>query len=101
MRRLAALLAVLMPVAASALDVGSSDFRYSSDLVADGFTPFAASGSVGALYGLTNADMLYLCFLADSGDAQAERQTTLLAEIRGDAPDKAVPNIPVICVLTQ
>ncbi len=101
MMRLAALLAILMPCGVSALDVASSDFRYSSDLVADGFAPFAASGAGAALYGLTKADMLYLCFLADSGDAQATRQMTLLAEIRGEAPDTAVPNIPVICVLTQ
>lgn len=101
MIRLAALLATMMPVAASALDVGSSDFRHSSDLVAEGFAPFAVSSVGGALYGLTKADKLYLCFLADGGDAQATRQATLMAEIRGDAPDAAVPNIPVICVLTQ
>jgi hypothetical protein len=99
--RLVALVAALMPGAAAALDVGTSNFKYSSDLVADGYVPFAASGAVGALYGLTKADMLYLCFLADTGDAQATSQATLLAEIRGEAPDTAVPNIPVICVLTQ
>ncbi len=93
--------AALLPGAVSAMDIASSAFRASSALVADGFVPFATSGVGNVLYGLMKDDQLYLCFLADTGDAQAERQATLLAELRGEAPDPAVPNIPVICVLTQ
>ncbi len=102
MRRLAAFaFAALLPVSAHALEVGEAEYVYSSDLLADGFTPFAVSSVGQAIYGLRNDTTLYLCFIADTGDAQAMRQATLLAELRGEDPDRTVPNIPVVCILTQ
>lgn len=88
-------------IAAVAFEVERSDFVFSSDLANDGFTPFATSGSGSAIYGMRRDTDLYLCFLADQGDDQAERQRVLLAELAGEAPQRTVPNIPVVCILTQ
>ncbi|WP_299558000.1 hypothetical protein [uncultured Sulfitobacter sp.] len=88
-------------VAVHALEVGEGAFRFSSDLSAEGFTPFATSGSGSAIYGMRRDTQQYLCFIADQGDDQAERQRVLLAELAGENPDRTVPNIPVVCILTQ
>jgi hypothetical protein len=50
---------------------------------------------------MTNGTDLYLCFIADNLEAQAARQQALIAEIGGEGPDRTVPNIPVVCILTQ
>ncbi|WP_298857324.1 hypothetical protein [uncultured Sulfitobacter sp.] len=88
-------------VAASEFEVGESEFRFSSDLALEGFTPFATSASGSAIYGMRRDTDQYLCFIADQGDDQAERQRVLLAELAGEKPQRTVPNIPVVCILTQ
>lgn len=94
----------LMLLAASpagAFEIGESDFRYVSDLAAEGFTPFPASGVGNSVFGMRREAEMYLCFIADTSEAQGQRQTTLLAEMAGDTPDPSLPNIPVVCILTQ
>ena len=86
---------------ASEFEVGESDFRFSSDLALEGFTPFATSASGNVIYGMRRETDQYLCFIADQGDDQAERQRVLLAELAGEKPQRTVPNIPVVCILTQ
>jgi hypothetical protein len=101
-RTLAALGAALcLALPAHAIEIGQSDFTFVSDLAAQGFTPFATSASGNASFGMTDGTDLYLCFIADNLEAQAERQQALIAEINGENPDRSVPNIPVVCVLTQ
>lgn len=86
---------------AFASEVGKSDFRFSSDLANEGFTPFATSGTAFSIYGMRRDADQYLCFIADQSDDQSERQRVLLAELAGEKPARAVPNIPVVCILTQ
>ena len=98
---LAALAGLLAALPASAIEVGESDYVFSSDLVERGFEPFAVTGVANATYGLTDGSDLYLCFIADTPDAQAERQAALIAELEGAPVAASVPNIPLICVMTQ
>ena len=105
-RRLMAALVILgatlcLALPARALEVGQADFVFVSDLSSQGFTPFAVSSSGNASFGMTNGTDLYLCFIADNPDAQSARQQALIAEINGERPDRSVPNIPVVCILTQ
>lgn len=79
----------------------TSDFVYSSDLAVRGFLPFAVSGTGNASYGMMKGTEIYLCFIADTSEAQAERQRVLRAEIAGENTTRTVPNIPVACILTQ
>ena len=83
------------------LQVGQSDFIYSSELMSQGFEPFSTSGVGQSLYGLRRGNALYLCFLADQPDFQETRQQTIMAQISGEAEARTVPNVPVVCVLTQ
>jgi hypothetical protein len=104
--RLACLGATLVAVIgftapAAAIEVGEADFTFVSDLSAQGFTPFATSASGNASFGMTDGTDLYICYIADNLEAQAQRQQVLIAEIGGEGPDRTVPNIPVVCVLTQ
>jgi hypothetical protein len=87
--------------AAMAFEPGSSDYVFSSDLVAQGFAPFGTGASGNVVYGMTNGSDIYLCFLFDTPENQAIRQTALLDELAGQAKDRAIPNIPVVCVMTQ
>ncbi len=98
--RAAIALAALFPLSANAMDVGRSDYVFSSDLALQGFEPFAATTG-NAVYGMKKGADMYLCFIADNGDFANERQAKLLAEIKGEALARDVPNIPVVCVLTQ
>jgi hypothetical protein len=91
----------LVPMAASAIDVGAAEFVFVSELTDRGFAPFATSAAGNASFGMTDGTDLYLCFIADNLEAQAERQQALIAEIAGAGADRTVPNIPVVCVLTQ
>ncbi|MGY6535960.1 MAG: hypothetical protein ACXIVG_11485 [Pararhodobacter sp.] len=101
----AALALVLAPVglgaSAQSPEIGENPFRYLSDLAAEGFTPFPVSNAGNASFGMMQDADLYLCFIADNLSAQGRRQSTLLAEINGNNPDPVVPNIPVLCILTQ
>lgn len=92
---------MLAPVAGQAIEVGESEFRFVSDLAQAGFAPFGTSASGNASFGMTDGADLYLCFIADNLTAQAERQQVLIAEIAGEEPDRSLPNIPVVCILTQ
>ena len=87
--------------AVSALEVGTSEYRFASELSADGFAPFGTGGSGNTLFGMSNGSDIYLCFLLDTPADQGKRQTALLAELDGSAADRAIPNIPVVCVMTQ
>ena len=101
MKVLLPILMMAMGSVASASDVGESEFMYSSDLLDQGFIPFAVSATGGASFGMFKNKDMYLCFIADTGKAQADRQRVLLAEISGESPARTVPNIPVACILTQ
>lgn len=96
-----AFLATVLPLSAFAFEIGESEFVYSSDLAMRGFVPFATSSTGNASYGMTDGEALYLCFIMDQPVAQAERKQTLIAEVAGQLPDRRVPNIPIVCVLTQ
>ncbi|WP_439525148.1 hypothetical protein [Marivita sp.] len=85
----------------SAVEPGQSDFVFSSDLSAQGFAPFGTGGTANTLYGMTDGSDIYLCFLFDTPEDQGTRQTALLAELAGESPTRAIPNIPVVCVMTQ
>ena len=87
--------------AAMAFAPGQSDYVFSSDLLVQGFEPFGTGASGNVLYGMTNGSDIYLCFLFDTPEDQATRQTALLDELAGQAKDRSVPNIPVVCVMTQ
>jgi hypothetical protein len=86
---------------AQALDVGESAFRYVSELTAEGFAPFGTGGAARDLFGMTDGSAIYLCFLLDAPEDQSTRQATLVAELGDGAADRMLPNIPVVCVLTQ
>ena len=86
--------------ASAAPEVGRSDFVYVSDLAAAGYEPFAVSGA-GALFGMKSGADMYLCFSLDTEDAAAERREVLLQELAGTLAARALPNLPVVCILTQ
>jgi len=92
---------VCMASVAPALQRGESDYMFSSDLLVAGFAPFGTGGAGNTLYGMTDGSDIYLCFLFDTPEDQAARQTALLAELAGEAADRTIPNIPVVCVMTQ
>lgn len=99
-RRLLALGFALMATPGAALELGSSDFVYVSDLLADGYEPFAANGG-GAVLGMRKDAEMYLCFLLDTPAAQAARQSVLLSALEGTPENRTLPNIALACVLTQ
>ncbi|MFK7743458.1 MAG: hypothetical protein AB8B47_00280 [Roseobacter sp.] len=101
MRNAAAALLVLWAGMSTAMDVGESEFVYSSELLARGFAVVPVSGVGNASFGLQQNKEFYLCFIADTGEAQATRQRVILDEIAGESPDRTVPNVPVVCILTQ
>lgn len=82
-------------------DTGSADYAFVSELAADGFEPFATSQSGNVSFGMRKDTTMYLCFIIDTTENQNRRQTVLLEERAGNAPARAVPNIPLVCVLTQ
>ncbi len=100
-RTIALLLLVAAPAAAQeGYPVGTSDFMWSSELFAAGAEPIAA-GDGGAVHGYRTDDGIYLCFLADSPEAQTRRQAVILEGLGGADAPRALPNIPVVCILTQ
>ncbi|WP_114966781.1 hypothetical protein [Alkalilacustris brevis] len=99
---IASLVAACLPFGAQALEPEISEFRHLGELAADGFEPFATSGVGYALFGMRKEAEMYLCFIADTEEALERRQAVLLDEIlHGGAESRDVPNIPVICILTQ
>ena len=83
---------------AAATEAGRADFAFVSELSADGFEPFAASGVAKSLLGMKKGDDMFLCFLADSKTMQAERQEVLLGYLQGGSTEREVPDIQVVCV---
>jgi hypothetical protein len=88
-------------------EVGRSDMRTVAVLVAEGHESVPASGA-NAVFGLRgdagiySGDAgIYMCFLADTPELQSERQARILAVLSGDAEDREIPNIPLVCVLTD
>ncbi|MFP7673320.1 hypothetical protein ACG74X_08190 [Marivita sp. S0852] len=94
------LLACAAPMA-MAVEVGMSEYKFASELAADGFEAFGTGGSGNTVFGMTNRSDIYLCFLLDSPTDQSTRQAALLTELDGENEDRSVPNIPVVCVMTQ
>ena len=90
-----------MPLSASAFEIGESEYVFSSELAKRGFVPFAVSSTIGASFGMTDGKALYLCFSVDQPAEQMRRRKILIEEVAGQAPDRTVPNIPIVCVLTQ
>jgi len=90
-----------VPLAAQAHTVGESDFIWVSDLAHDGFKPFAVSSTSKASFGMMKGTDMYLCFLADHQEHQEVRRDVLIAGMKDDNSDRALPNIPVACVLAQ
>lgn len=86
---------------ATAVEVRTSSYVFVSDLSAQGFTPFGTGGVAGDMFGMGNGEDIYLCFLLDTPEDQATRQSILIAELQGAADGSEIPNIPVVCVLTQ
>lgn len=101
MNRLVWIVAAALPFSASAFEIGESEYVFLSDLAKRGYVPFAVSSKIGASFGMTDGDDPYLCFSLDQPTAQAKRREILIAEVAGQAPDRTVPNIPIVCVLTQ
>jgi hypothetical protein len=97
---ISASLALVAP-AVSAFEPDISDYIFSSDLSAQGFAPFGTGGVGNTVYGMSDGSDIYLCFLFDTPEDQSTRQTALLAELAGESPDRSIPNIPVVCVMTQ
>jgi hypothetical protein len=91
----------LMPLSAAALDLGSSEYVFVSGLAGDGSAPFAMRSLGDTSFGMTCGTDQHLCFIADTMQAPAVRQQTLLADIARKTRDCTVPNIPVVCILTQ
>lgn len=81
--------------------VASSEFSYVSDLAAEGYMLFATCASGNATFGMMKDQDMYLFFIADTSEMQVQRQQVLLSEISGENPTRVVPNIPVLCILTQ
>ena len=84
-----------------AAQAGEAPFRSVSDLAREGFTPFPVSAAGNASFGMMRETELYLCFIADRQPDQARRQSVLMAHINAENPDPTVPNIPVLCILTE
>ena len=99
----AAAITALLAVApmAHAVEVGTSDYVFVSELSERGFTPFGTGGAARELFGMTDGSEIYLCFLLDTPEDQSARQSALIAELQGAAETRTIPNIPVVCVMTQ
>ena len=87
--------------AATAFEVGTAEYRFLSDLAADGYTPLGAGASGNVLLGMMKGTDIYLCFLYDTPESQEARVNVMLDELDGKDVDRTVPKIPVVCVMTQ
>ncbi len=101
LRPLMAATFITVPLAAHALEVGESDFIWVSDLAHDGFEPFAVSSSSKVSFGMMKGTDMYLCSIADNKEHQEIRRNVVIANMDEDKSPRAVPNIPVVCVLAQ
>ena len=97
----ASALGALLAVPAAAVELGRGDFASVSELAAEGFEPFPASGVARALFGMKKGSDMYLCFIADTKPLQKKRQEALLAWLDGSSTERELPNIRVLCVLIQ
>lgn len=101
LQRLASVAVMLLAGQAVSAETGRLDVVFSTDLVVQGFAPFATSGAGNATFGMKRETDMHLRFIAYEPAAAAKRQQVLVAELNGTNPDWEVPNIPVVCVLTQ
>ena len=83
--------------AAAALEANRGDFAYVSELAAEEFEPFGTSGVGRTVFGMKKGGETFPCFLADTLDFAAERQTTLQAFMQGTSTERDMPAFPVIC----
>ncbi len=97
----AALAAVLSAGAGRAQDVGQSDYRPVSELATEGFEPFSVGASSNAVFAMRNGREIYLCFLADTDELATARRDGILGGMAGTSQDRTVPNIPLVCILTE
>ena len=95
------MLSALFALPVSAMEPRRGDFAFVSELAAEGFEPFPASGAASALFGMKKGSGMYLCFIADTKPLQKERQDTLLAYLNGSSDSRDLPNIQVACVPVQ
>ncbi len=106
MRTAAALLvgclsaALAAPLAAQVKKPGEAEFRRLDELIAEDYQTVPATGG-GTVFGMRGPDDLFLCFLADTPDMQAERQKVILGALKDDKAERTVPNIPLVCVKTE
>ena len=91
----------LLAFPVSAMEVGRKDFAFVSELTAERFEPFPASGAARALFGMKKGSDMYPCFIADTKPLRKERQETLLAYLDGSSTERDLPNIRVACVRVQ
>ena len=87
--------------APTGFDLETSEFQFSSELAAQGAEIVPASGAGGSVYGMRLEDEVWLCFLADVPDDQAVRQRVIVGAMGVEAAERSLPNIPVVCILTQ
>ena len=93
--------AALFATGAAAFEVEEAEYRFLSDLAADGYTPVGAGASGNVLLGMVKEAEIYLCFLYDTPESQEARVTVMLDELDGKDVDRTVPKIPVVCLMTQ
>ena len=88
------------PATAQAVAPQSSDFVYVTELLERGFEPFGTGGGQ-TLFGMTDGSIIYMCFSADTEALADQRRDVLLGAIGEGSEDRALPNLPVACILTQ
>lgn len=97
----ASALGALLAVPAAAVEPGRGDFASVSELTAEGFEPFPASGVARTLLGMKRGSDMYPCFIADTKPLRKKRQETLIAWLDGSSTERELPNIRVLWVLVQ
>lgn len=94
-------LAFTTPALGEAFKPGESDFVFLSDLANAGFKPIALSNAGSASLGMAKKGDIYFCFLADNDQDASNRRSTISAVLNNVDAKRTVPNIPVVCILTQ
>ncbi|WP_068312178.1 hypothetical protein [Polycladidibacter hongkongensis] len=100
-KSLYAFLFVIAALPASALEVGTSSFKFLSDLAIAGYEPFAVNATAKASFGMKRGENMYLCFIADTDRNANIRKNVLYLALGDNNASREQPNIPVVCVLAQ
>ena len=93
--------AVLVPTAVAAFEIGYADYRWLSDLTKDGYEPFASSGATGDVFGMAKGAEYYLCYPSDIDIAAQMRRDQMRSEVNGGVADRKVQSVPIACVLLR